>query len=157
MAGVKGRSGGPRPNSGGARPGAGRPRKAVVPIDALSPTKEGSKFAAQAAPKVASKKAIEASIVQSPIAATTKASLIPPMTAAEATACRRDPLEFLRAVWSGQMDASQTQIRAAEVALPFLHKKLGEAGKKEQKQDAAEKVLSRFAPVAAPKLVASNK
>lgn len=28
MAGVKGRSGGPRPNSGGARPGAGRPPKA---------------------------------------------------------------------------------------------------------------------------------
>lgn len=27
MAGVKGRSGGPRNNSGGARPGAGRPRK----------------------------------------------------------------------------------------------------------------------------------
>lgn len=27
MAGVKGRSGGPRPNSGGARPGAGRPKK----------------------------------------------------------------------------------------------------------------------------------
>ena len=27
MAGVKGRSGGPRPNSGGARPGAGRPPK----------------------------------------------------------------------------------------------------------------------------------
>jgi phage terminase small subunit len=28
MAGVKGRSGGPRANSGGARPGAGRPKKA---------------------------------------------------------------------------------------------------------------------------------
>ena len=27
MAGVKGRSGGPRPNSGGSRPGAGRPPK----------------------------------------------------------------------------------------------------------------------------------
>ncbi len=27
MAGVKGKSGGPRPNSGGARPGAGRPKK----------------------------------------------------------------------------------------------------------------------------------
>ena len=34
MAGVKGRSGGPRPNSGGARPGAGRkpkPKPEIVP------------------------------------------------------------------------------------------------------------------------------
>lgn len=30
MAGVKGKSGGPRPNSGGARPGAGRPPKEPV-------------------------------------------------------------------------------------------------------------------------------
>ncbi|WP_321920052.1 hypothetical protein [Paraburkholderia tropica] len=36
MAGVKGRSGGPRANSGGARPGAGRPKKskpAPAPLD----------------------------------------------------------------------------------------------------------------------------
>lgn len=33
MAGVKGRSGGPRPNSGGARPGAGRPPKEPAFID----------------------------------------------------------------------------------------------------------------------------
>lgn len=32
MAGVKGRSGGPRPNSGGRRPGAGRKPKAAVEI-----------------------------------------------------------------------------------------------------------------------------
>jgi phage terminase small subunit len=31
MAGVKGRSGGPRPNSGGDRPGAGRPPKPPAP------------------------------------------------------------------------------------------------------------------------------
>ena len=33
MSGVKGRSGGPRPNSGGARPGAGRPRTPVVTLE----------------------------------------------------------------------------------------------------------------------------
>ncbi|MDR3381748.1 hypothetical protein [Cupriavidus basilensis] len=36
MAGVKGRSGGPRANAGGARPGAGRPKKeklAPVPLE----------------------------------------------------------------------------------------------------------------------------
>jgi phage terminase small subunit len=37
MAGVKGRSGGPRPNSGGARPGAGRKPK-PPPILALAAT-----------------------------------------------------------------------------------------------------------------------
>jgi len=37
MAGVKGRSGGPRPNSGGKRPGAGRKPKAK-PGDAAAPT-----------------------------------------------------------------------------------------------------------------------
>jgi phage terminase small subunit len=31
MAGVKGRSGGARPNTGGARPGAGRPKKETPP------------------------------------------------------------------------------------------------------------------------------
>jgi len=38
MAGVKGRSGGPRPNSGGARPGAGRKPKAPV----LGPVSDGA-------------------------------------------------------------------------------------------------------------------
>ena len=33
MAGVKGRSGGARPNTGGARPGAGRPKKPPVIVD----------------------------------------------------------------------------------------------------------------------------
>lgn len=37
MAGVKGKSGGPRANSGGARPGAGRPKKAPSPAPAGSP------------------------------------------------------------------------------------------------------------------------
>lgn len=37
MAGVKGRSGGPRPNSGGARPGAGRkPKPKIVPPELLA-------------------------------------------------------------------------------------------------------------------------
>ena len=37
MAGVKGRSGGPRPNSGGKREGAGRPRTKADPLAAASP------------------------------------------------------------------------------------------------------------------------
>ena len=67
-----------------------------------------------------------------------------------------DPLDFLRAVWRGELDASATQVRAAASALPFIHKKLGEGGKKEQRQDAAEKVASRFAPAAPPRLAAAG-
>lgn len=37
MAGVKGRSGGPRKNAGGARPGAGRPKKETPPPAAPIP------------------------------------------------------------------------------------------------------------------------
>lgn len=45
MAGVKGRSGGPRPNSGGKRPGAGRKPKAVPnsPNDGQADKAEGAK------------------------------------------------------------------------------------------------------------------
>ena len=137
--GVKGKSGGPRINSGGARPGAGRPRKVAAPV--LSPV-------AAVLPKVPSKTTTAPAIIPS--------TLLPPLSVAEAEACRNDPLEFLRAVWAGRQDASPTQIRAAAAALPFLHKKLGEGGKKDQTQKAAEKVASRFAPVAPPRLIASN-
>jgi phage terminase small subunit len=102
MAGVKGKSGGPRKNAGGARPGAGRkPKEPVVTSYA-------------------------------------------------------DPLDFLRAVWTGEVDASATQVRAAQAALPFKHQKLGEGGKKEQRQDAAKKVAGRFKSAAPPKLVAAG-
>ena len=67
-----------------------------------------------------------------------------------------DPLEFLRAVWSGQITPTALQVRAAVAALPFVHAKLGEGGKKDQTQRAAEKVASRFAPVSPPRLIYSN-
>lgn len=138
--GVKGKSGGPRINSGGARPGAGRPRKVNVPVS--PPVIEA------VAPKIPPKTTTAPAVIPS--------TLLPPLSAAEAEVCRNDPLEFLRAVWAGRQDASPTQIRAAAAALPFLHKKLGEGGKKDQTQKAAEKVASRFAPVAPPRLIASN-
>lgn len=167
MAGVKGRSGGARPNTGGKRPGAGRPRKPPAPIDAVyveaRPTKSKSSFkaAAQPTPRIAvipqhppTTGPVNADIPPAVNPGSTQ--VIPAMTVEEANACRTDPLEFLRFVWAGRLDASPTQIRAAAAALPFLHKKLGEGGKKDQTQKAAEKVASRFAPVAAPRLISSN-
>lgn len=170
--GPRANSGGPRANSGGKRPGAGRPRKPPKPIDAVYVEPKGSIDT--------SLKGVSASNVKAPptprIAVIPQAppttgpvkadippavnpgstQIVPAMTAEEANACRNDPLEFLRFVWAGRLDASPTQIRAAAAALPFLHKKLGEGGKKDQTQKAAEKVASRFAPVAAPRRFSSN-
>lgn len=67
-----------------------------------------------------------------------------------------DPLEFLKAVWKGELEANAGQIRAAQAALPFLHKKLGEGGKKAQKQEAASQVAGRFSAGAPPKLVVNG-
>lgn len=55
-----------------------------------------------------------------------------------------DPMVFLRSVWRGELEASPTQVRAATAALPFIHKKLGEGGKKDQKQEQAEKIAGKF-------------
>lgn len=45
---------------------------------------------------------------------------------------------------------------AAQLAAPYVHAKKGEAGKKEQRQEAAQKIGGRFAPTAPPKLVAAG-
>lgn len=125
MAGVKGRSGGPRPNSGGKRAGAGRKRKPPAAV------------------------ATEVSVADAP-AAEQPAPPAPKATAAD------DPLEFLRQVWNGTIDANANQVNAAKAALAYMHRKLGEGGKKDQKQEAAQKVAGRFAAAAPPKLVVAG-
>lgn len=125
MAGVKGRSGGPRKNAGGKRPGAGRkpkiPKPAAVPATATLPPAT-------------------------------------PDAPAETDAAARghgvtDAKLFLEKVMSGQIIADETQLRAAQALLPFQHKKLGETGKKEQRNEEAKGIVSRFAP-APPRLAA---
>jgi phage terminase small subunit len=104
MAGVKGRSGGPRANAGGARPGAGRPKKEAP----ANPYK--------------------------------------------------DPLEFLQAVWTGEVEATVAQVRAATAALPFKHRKLGEGSNKKEDDEAKRKAAGegRFGRRVAPTLAAAN-
>jgi phage terminase small subunit len=68
-----------------------------------------------------------------------------------------DPLEFLRAVWKGEIEANAGQIRAASAALPFLHQKLGEGGKKDEAAERAKAASGgKFKAGAAPKLVAAG-
>lgn len=130
MAGVKGRSGGPRPNSGGKRAGAGRKRKAPAVVDPGG--------------------------VESHLEPQARGGALKRQSAEAAVSNFDDPLEFLKAVWRGDLAANANQVNAAKAALAYMHRKLGEGGKKEQKQEAAQKVAGRFAAAAPPKLVVAG-
>lgn len=67
-----------------------------------------------------------------------------------------DPEKFLTAVMNDSGTDVKVRVDAAKALMPFRHKKLGEGGKKEQKDDAAKKVAGRFAAGAPPKLVAAG-
>jgi phage terminase small subunit len=65
-----------------------------------------------------------------------------------------DPMEFLTNLMNEP--AADIRIRAdvAKALMPFKHQKLGEGGKKDQKNEDAKKVASRFAAAAPPQLKA---
>lgn len=68
-----------------------------------------------------------------------------------------DPLEFLQAVYRGEIDATNAQITAAKAMLPFVHKKVGEQGKKEERKEAAKEASGgKFTSTEPPKLVANG-
>lgn len=120
--------GGPRPNSGGKRPGAGRPKKIVTFNDVV---------------------ATVAKDVPMPPPPPTE----PPPPPDDLTNIG-DPIKFLTAVMTAPLLPLHIRMDAAKAMLPYTHKKLGEGGKKEQKQAAAEHTASKFAPSAPPKLKA---
>ena len=66
-------------------------------------------------------------------------------------------LELLQRVALGLVDASPIQVRAAIAAVQYTHAKKGEGGKKKARQDQAERVASKFAAAAPPKLVVNNR
>ena len=68
-----------------------------------------------------------------------------------------DPKSFLLAAMNdGALDA-KLRIDAAKALMPFTHNKLGEGGKKDQRQDAARKAgAGKFGSAAPPKLAANN-
>lgn len=132
MAGVKGKSGGPRQNAGGARPGAGRkPKSANAKQDGVSVTLE-------AQPNGGALKRSNAESVE-----------LPPM----------DMLQMLQAVALGQVEATATQVRAAVAAVQYTHTKKGDGGKKDAAADAAKSAgAGRFSsPPPPPRLVASKQ
>jgi hypothetical protein len=78
-------------------------------------------------------------------------------TAAVASA-GQTPLEYLLAVMNDPDADHARRDRAASVAAPFLHPRAGEAGKKGERQEAADRAgRGKFAPAAPPRLVIDNK
>lgn len=67
-----------------------------------------------------------------------------------------DPRPTLELVALGLLEVSPQQYKALTALLPYVHQKLGEGGKKEQKDAAAKKVGGRFTAGAPPKLVAAG-
>jgi len=132
MAGVAGKSGGPRPNSGGARPGAGRKPKAATEKSANA--------------------AVEIKLEpQSRGGALKRKKAVP----VEIEPC--DMLTLLQRIALGQVDASAGQIRAAIAAVQYTHTKKGDGGKKEDDAEKAKKAgAGKFAAAAPPKLVAAG-
>lgn len=68
-----------------------------------------------------------------------------------------DPLKFLEQLMNDLKAEPKLRLEAAKALASFTVPKPGEAGKKTQRQAAAEKVAGRFAAPSAPKLVVSNK
>ena len=74
---------------------------------------------------------------------------IPPLDAIEIPPTA-DPVEFLTKVMNEPAADLRLRIDAAKAMLPFKHKKLGEGGKKDQANDKAKTVASRFSAGAPP-------
>jgi phage terminase small subunit len=68
-----------------------------------------------------------------------------------------DPKAFLTIAMNDQALDAKSRIDAAKALLPFTHAKLGEGGKKDQKNDAAHKAASgKYGSAEPPKLAATN-
>lgn len=74
------------------------------------------------------------------------------------TLAHKDPKAFLLALMNDLEADVKLRADAAKALMPFMHAKVADAGKKDQRQDAAKKVAGgKFAAAAPPRLVANNK
>lgn len=63
------------------------------------------------------------------------------------------PLEYMLSVMNDSTVPSDRRDRMAIAAAPFVHKRAGEGGKKEEREDAARKAFGgKFSPQQAPHL-----
>ena len=138
MAGVPGKSGGPRPNSGGARPGAGRKPKAIAEQSANKSVEKRS--------------AVETKLEPQARGGALKRQKQLPVAVPEC-----DMLTLLKEIALGRVEASAGQIRAAIAAVQYTHTKKGDGGKKDDEAEKAKKAgAGKFAAAAPPKLAAAG-
>lgn len=67
-----------------------------------------------------------------------------------------DPQVFLVAVMGDDQADMKLRLDAARALMPYVHRRLDDVGKKEERKAAAGKLGSRFAPSAPPRLVSSK-
>ncbi len=111
---------------GGSRPGAGRPRKHP-------------------------KSDVSVAQVVSKVADSPPASSAPSQPQTPASPGPVQPLEYMLSVMNNPEVNAELRARMAVAAAPYCHPKKGEGGKKEQQQDAAKRVASRFGASAPPR------
>jgi phage terminase small subunit len=69
-----------------------------------------------------------------------------------------DPKAFLIAAMNDGRTEPKLRVDAAKALMPFVHAKIGEAGKKDARSDAAKKAgAGKFGAAAPPKLVVNNR
>jgi phage terminase small subunit len=81
----------------------------------------------------------------------------PPNLSTSTALLTKDPKDFLVAVMNDPATEMKTRTDAAKALMPFMHKKVGEVGKREETAAAAKKAANKFAVGAPPKLVVNNR
>lgn len=79
-----------------------------------------------------------------------------PINLSEIAGSFKDPKDFLVAVMNDIAEDPKLRLDAAKTLMPYVHARKADAGIKDTKQKAAEKVSSRFAPSAPPRLVVNG-
>ena len=73
------------------------------------------------------------------------------------TLAHKDPKVFLLALMNDLEADVKLRAEAAKTLMPFMHGKIGEGGKKDEKQDAAKRAgAGKFGASAPPRLVSSR-
>lgn len=143
MAGVKGRSGGARPNSGP------KPKTKDIGVTKTEKVKE------EPVEEVGAK--LSDVVVAQAAAVVAEGAGVSQPTQELAQHTNLTPLEFLLAVMNNPMVEDRLRIDAAKTAAQYLHLKKGDGGVKEEKAEKAKKAAAgKFGASAPPKLVAVN-
>lgn len=132
---------------GGARPGAGRKPKERAPGEA-APAKKPRKAAAPAAGYAPAGEKLPGTPESWPFGTEAQAPAAPP--APQVDTSELTPLDYFLGLMRDPLADEKLRFQAAAQALPYMHPKKGEAGKKAEKQDEANKVASKFGARPAP-------